>query len=158
MYGRFTEQYFNSFLPKDAPQASQSILEAWVGLMGVPRDLRQLTVVFFLKQIPEPNQRIQPTPQHGRSLGAGTLPSLRLFGAEILLCVFKGIFNTPTAREYIDDIGCGTFHIRADKIIIFFDSLRVAADRQQTDWCNIFSGSAFPFQMTFESPDLTIRQ
>ena len=51
MYGRFTEQYFNSFLPKDASQASQSILEAWVGLMGVPRDLRQLTVVFFLKQI-----------------------------------------------------------------------------------------------------------
>jgi len=122
---------FYSFGPKFATQAPQSVGKAGCTLVGIPRGNHEGAFVAFLQQIPQPNHRVQPQAQAGRSFGALAFERLGLLAPHELLGIFEGVFDGPAVGVIPNHGGRVHCHIGGEKKIVFLFAFRVAADHQQ---------------------------
>jgi hypothetical protein len=81
--------------------------------------------------MPEPDQRVEPEGESGRTFWARVFPDLRILSAQVLFGVFKGILNGPAFPILLQDLDGRALKIGGKEEIVWLFARRVAADDQQ---------------------------
>ena len=81
--------------------------------------------------MPEPNQRVEPEGESGRTFRAWVFPDLRVLSAQVLFGVLKGILDRPAFPVLLQDLDGCALKIGGKEEIVWFFARRVAADDQQ---------------------------
>ena len=131
---------FYSHRPKLASQTTQRIGEAGGGLLAVPRLNEEVSLLWFLLEIPQPRYRIEPKAQPGCPFRALSLVGLRLLAAQMLLGVFECIFDSPAVAITFQYFGLTHRHIGCKQEVVFLFAIWIPADDQQ----NRFVGYGIP--------------